>query len=154
MQCLHRCGAGTSVTKSLLLAVVVLTACSAGSEPELELDSLLPGPVASDGIAATSECADVIDAVVTQTSPGAFSVSATVRSADTGWDKYADKWTVEGGDEILGERVLTHPHETEQPFTRSLSDVGIPADVTEVVIAAHDSVNGFCGDTFSVPVPR
>lgn len=69
-------------------------------------------------------------------------------SADTGWDKYADSWevrTAEGA--VLSVRALTHPHENEQPFTRSLSGVLIPERVSQVIIAAHDSVAGFCGDT-------
>lgn len=81
-------------------------------------------------------------------------ISATVSSADTGWDKYADAWevrTVEG--EVLGVRELAHPHENEQPFTRSLSGVSIPESETEVVLAARDSVEGWCGETFAIEVP-
>ena len=75
----------------------------------------------------------------------------TVRSDDTGWDKYADAWEVRTADGIvLGTRVLAHPHESEQPFTRSLDGVVIPNGLTEVVIAARDSVAGFCGDTLTV----
>jgi hypothetical protein len=77
-----------------------------------------------------------------------------VLSADTVWDKYADRWEVRAPDgRVLGERVLTHPHENEQPFTRALSGVEIPAELKEVVLAAHDSVAGFCGDTYTVAIP-
>lgn len=101
-----------------------------------------------------SDCADVIDGSITATAAG-FTVSATVRSTDTGWDKYADAWQVRGPDGVvLGERVLTHPHETEQPFTRSLAGVHIPREVTEVVLAAHDLVAGFCGTEFEIEVPH
>ena len=78
----------------------------------------------------------------------------TVSSGDTGWDKYADRWEVR--DEtgaVLGVRELAHPHETEQPFTRSLSGVEIPPAVSQVVIAARDSVAGFCGATQTVALP-
>lgn len=54
---------------------------------------------------------------------------------------------------VLGRRVLTHPHVDEQPFTRSLSDVTIPDGVADVVVAAHDSVAGFCGETLAVALP-
>lgn len=101
-----------------------------------------------------ADCAHVIDATVAETGPGFFSVAATVRSSETGWDKYADRWEVRGPDgSVLGERILLHPHENEQPFTRSLANVEIPTDVTEVTIAAHDSVVGFCGETYRVNVP-
>ncbi|MCP4426234.1 MAG: hypothetical protein GY803_17220, partial [Chloroflexi bacterium] len=42
-------------------------------------------------------------------------------------------------------RLLLHPHETEQPFTRSQSGLVIPADVTYVTVRAHDLVDGFGG---------
>ncbi len=100
-------------------------------------------------------CADVIDGTIQVLSGGSFRFDATVRSGDTGWDKYADAWEVRQVDgTVLGVRVLAHPHETEQPFTRSLSPVDIPPDVDQVVVAASDSVNGFCGETLTLDVPR
>lgn len=98
-------------------------------------------------------CANVVEAVV-ERSGDRFVVTATVQSADTGWDRYADAWevrTMEG--DVLGTRVLAHPHVDEQPFTRSLTDVEIPAVVTIVEVAARDSVVGFCGTTATVAVP-
>jgi hypothetical protein len=47
-----------------------------------------------------------------------------------------------------------HPHENEQPFTRSLTGVAIPDGVTEVTIRAHDSVDGYGGKEFTVALPR
>ena len=79
----------------------------------------------------------------------------TVRHPDNGWDHYADKWEVLATDgTTLGTRVLLHPHEHEQPFTRSLSGVEIPDDVAEVVIRAHDNVDGYGDTTFILPLPR
>ena len=67
-----------------------------------------------------------------------------MRHADEGWDHYADLWQIETPDgEILGERVLAHPHVNEQPFTRSLSGVRIPDSLDRVTVRAHDSVHGF-----------
>ena len=104
--------------------------------------------------APAAECAHVIDVTIEAGSNG-FTVAATVASNDTGWEKYADAWQVLGPDgDLLGERILTHPHENEQPFTRSLSGVQIPEGVTEVTVAARDLVFGFCGDVFSIEVPR
>ena len=42
-------------------------------------------------------------------------------------------------------RLLLHPHETEQPFTRSQSAIAIPEGLTEVRVRAHDLVDGFGG---------
>jgi hypothetical protein len=103
--------------------------------------------------AATAGCADVIAGSI-EWSGDTATVSATVRSSDTGWDKYADRWEVRLEDgTVLGERILTHPHETEQPFTRSLPVVSIPADTDSVLIVAHDSVAGWCGAVAEVAVP-
>ena len=73
-----------------------------------------------------------------------WSVSVTLKHDDTGWDHYADDWRVvdEEGN-VLGDRVLYHPHENEQPFTRSLSRVKVPEGVTKVFIEAHDKLHGW-----------
>jgi hypothetical protein len=75
---------------------------------------------------------------------GEWSVDVTLRHGDTGWDHYADAWRVVGGDgTIFGTRTLYHPHENEQPFTRSLGGVAIPADMSTVYVEAHDKVHGW-----------
>lgn len=103
---------------------------------------------------SSEACAHVVDAVVEAAGDGTFTVSATVSSADTGWDKYADAWEVRAEDgTVLGVRELLHPHVDEQPFTRSLSGVEIPDGVARLTLAARDSVEGFCGDVFEVAVP-
>ncbi len=71
-------------------------------------------------------------------------VSTTLRHADTGWSHYADAWrVVDEKGRIFGTRTLYHPHVDEQPFTRSLGDVKIPADVSVVFVEAHDTVHGW-----------
>ncbi len=98
-------------------------------------------------------CAHVVAAELTRRGD-VYRVQVTVRSADTGWDKYADAWEVRTPDgDVLGTRTLLHPHETEQPFIRSLDGVAIPPGVAQVVIAARDSVAGFCGETLTIDVP-
>ena len=86
---------------------------------------------------------------------GIYRFDVTVRHADAGWKHYADKWDVVApGGKILGTRVLLHPHELEQPFTRSLSGVRIPRGVTRVTVRAHDKVHGYGGEVVTVEVPR
>ena len=78
---------------------------------------------------------------------GTWSFSVTVKHADEGWDHYADRWDVLGPDgEVLGTRVLYHPHVSEQPFTRSLGGVEIPKGVKKVTVRARDSVHGYGGE--------
>ena len=84
-----------------------------------------------------------------------FAFDVRLSHADTGWDHYADRWEVLAPDgTVLGTRVLHHPHVEEQPFTRSLSEVLIPAEVTTVTVRGHDSVHGFGETEKSVEVPR
>ncbi|WP_170461218.1 hypothetical protein [Ruegeria arenilitoris] len=72
----------------------------------------------------------------------------TIRHPDTGWDHYADGWRVLAMDGTeLGMRVLHHPHETEQPFTRSLGGVAIPEGASQVQVQARCSVDGWNADT-------
>jgi len=86
--------------------------------------------------------------------PGSYRFSVTLRHADTGWDHYADRWQVLGpGGKVLGTRVLAHPHVNEQPFTRSLSGVKIPAGVKRVQVRAHDKVHGDGKKLFPVDLP-
>ena len=67
----------------------------------------------------------------------------TLKHADSGWEHYADQWQIFDTDgNLLGTRTLFHPHVDEQPFTRSLAGVEIPANVSAVVIKARDSVHG------------
>ena len=101
--------------------------------------------------AAQAGEADVVAAEAARESDGTWRFRVTVRHDDEGWDHYADRWQVETPDgRVLGTRVLLHPHENEQPFTRALGGVVIPEEVEEVVIRAHDSVHGDGGATVTV----
>jgi hypothetical protein len=98
--------------------------------------------------------ADVVSVSVAVSGPGQYRFSVTVRHEDEGWDHYADRWEVLHPDgTLLGTRTLYHPHVNEQPFTRDLSGVSIPDDITTVVVRAHDSVHGFSGVTQTVTLP-
>lgn len=111
---------------------------------------LLAAAVALAALPASADQARVEEATARQSGSG-WSFSVTIRHPDTGWDHYADGWAVLSPDGTeLGFRKLAHPHETEQPFTRSLSGVQIPDGVSEVHIRAHDSVHGWSDDTFTV----
>ena len=80
-----------------------------------------------------------------------WSVSTTLRHDDTGWEQYADAWRVVTQDgQVLGTRVLYHPHEDEQPFTRSLGGVKIPPALSIVYIEAHCKVHGWSAQRVQV----
>ena len=99
--------------------------------------------------------ADVINVTVDKTAPDVYGFTVTVRHDDTGWEHYADKWEVLDSDQnVLATRILYHPHVHEQPFTRSLSAVKIPAAVGGVNLRAHCSVHGYGGQEFTVDLPQ
>ena len=99
--------------------------------------------------------ADVLAVEAAQEGSGTWRFDVTVAHADEGWDHYADKWEVVAPDgTVLGTRVLAHPHETEQPFTRSLGGVVIPEGIDRVTVRAHDSVHGPGGAEVTVELAR
>ena len=102
------------------------------------------------GTASVAGEADVLKVNYNKTG-NTYRFDVTVLHADAGWDHYANKWDVvtENG-EILATRTLYHPHDNEQPFTRSISGVNIPENIKKVTLRAHDSVHGYGGKT--VPV--
>ena len=77
-------------------------------------------------------------------SGNSWRVNTTLKHNDTGWEHYADAWRImsENG-EKLGERILFHPHENEQPFTRSLQDLVVPKGMHVVYVEAHDKKHGW-----------
>ncbi len=117
------------------------------------------------GIAATVICSltaasamagevDVVGAKVTKSGDGVYRFDVTLKHADQGWDHYADRWDVLDRDgNKLGQRLLAHPHENEQPFTRSAT-IKIPASVREVTIRGNDSQHGLGGQEMRLAIPE
>ncbi len=80
-------------------------------------------------------------------SSGSWRFDVTVRHDDKGWEHYADLWEVvdPSTSVVYGKRVLLHPHEVEQPFTRSQSAIEIPEGVGSVLVRARCTKHGFLG---------
>jgi hypothetical protein len=97
--------------------------------------------------------ADVEYVRAVENNDGSWTFQVTVRHPDKGWDDYADGWDVVTPDGTVLKpdssakftRTLLHPHENEQPFTRSQSGIVIPQGVTKLRVRAHDIVDGFGG---------
>jgi hypothetical protein len=102
--------------------------------------------------------ADVLFVRAVRAADGTWAFHVTVEHPDTGWEDYADGWDVVTPDgEVLKPsaddpftRLLLHPHENEQPFTRSQSRIVIPEGVTQVRVRAHDLVDGYGGREVAV----
>ena len=76
----------------------------------------------------------------------------TVRHNDEGWKHYANVWQVidPETETVLAERVLAHPHDNEQPFTRSLSGITFPEEISVVTVRAGCNLHGFGGAEIAV----
>jgi hypothetical protein len=130
--------------------------------PDLELfraESTSRKILFSTGLLTIWQLAAAGDANVIQVNPSCTkelvcSFAVTVEHADSGWDHFANKWDVLTTDgTVVASRELLHPHENEQPFTRSLQDVNLPAGTKDVDVRAHDSVHGYGGQTIRVSIP-
>jgi len=109
---------------------------------------VLPSPIAVAGEVT------VVKATAHRVKDGRFRFRVTLRHGDTGWKHYADKWevlTLDG--KLLARRVLLHPHEHEQPFTRSLGGVKIPGHVRKVRVRGHDKIHAFGGQEVEIELP-
>ena len=97
----------------------------------------------SVSVAAANEV-EVVKAKLALDFDRSWTVSVTLLHDDMGWDHYADKWRlVDSNGTVLGERVLLHPHDNEQPFERSVSGIDIPEGASHLYVEAHDTVHGW-----------
>ncbi len=123
------------------------------TQPVTEADSLQVLGCIHPSKEDTMANADVLHVRAEEMDDATWTFEVTVEHPDTGWEDYADGWdVVTPGGEVLKPnpddaftRVLLHPHENEQPFTRSQRGIAIPEGVTEVRVRAHDLVDGFGG---------
>lgn len=128
-----------------------LGGATAVSTPSLEENTSTTTPETENSSVAD---ADVIYVSAIQADDGTWTFRVTVAHPDTGWEDYADGWDVvlSDGTVLLPipdepfTRLLRHPHENEQPFTRSQSNIAIPQDAISVTVRAHDLVDGFGGE--------
>jgi len=94
----------------------------------------------------------VVEAVKVTKQDHTYRFSVRILHKDSGWDHYVNKYDVLDSDgNILATRILWHPHEHEQPFTRSLSGVNVQGLKT-VFVRANDSVDGY-SKLFEVKLP-
>ena len=74
---------------------------------------------------------------------------------DEGWDHYANVWQIvdPADGAVLGERVLAHPHDSEQPFTRSLTGITIPNGTGEILIRSRCNLHEYDGKEIRILIP-
>ena len=133
---------------------LLFAACSSDGSVTTS-DSSTPSAPASasadESVASEELYPDVIEAEASQDSDGTWRFDVTLSSPYDSPQRYADGWRVLAPDGTeLGVRVLGHDHAAEQPFTRTLSGVNIPAGVDSVTIEGRDQVSGWGGATVEV----
>lgn len=75
---------------------------------------------------------------------------------DEGWDHYANVWQLVDISDgtVLGERILAHPHDTEQPFVRSLSGIRISSATRNILIRSRCNIHDYGGKEIRVEIPQ
>jgi hypothetical protein len=97
---------------------------------------------------------DVLNVKVQARGDQRFDFDVTVSSPYDTLQRYADAFRVTGADgRTYGERQLLHDHANEQPFTRDLYGVDIPAGVQSVIAQARDLKHGYGGKSMEVKLP-
>jgi hypothetical protein len=105
----------------------------------------------TDAYSTSPDFAQVTHVMATQQSSGSWCFGTSVQHNDQGWEHYADGWEVidlEGN--RLGYRKLAHPHDNEQPFTRSKCNIIIPSQLSKVIVRAKCNKHGFGGKPFII----
>jgi hypothetical protein len=152
-----------SVRATMLSAA--LAACGSNGQPTQQTsETIIQGTVITTlqaspigkavGTPGGVKFPDVIAVRLTTTSERMFEVEATLSSPYDTPERYADAFRVMTTDgRVLGIRELTHDHQSEQPFTRSLGEVGIQAGIGVVIIEGRDQANGWGGQRWEIAVP-
>jgi hypothetical protein len=97
---------------------------------------------------------DVVEVNVRSTGDDRFTFQVTLSSPYDTPQRYADAFRVmTANDTTLGVRELLHDHASEQPFTRSLTGVSIPSDISQVIVQGRDQQYGYGGETITVNLP-
>jgi hypothetical protein len=133
------------IMRWLILSLFLLSGCSLFDQVQTNIVQDIQGKSMADANV------EYVRAVYNGNNSWTFHV--TVAHPDTGWEDYADGWDVILPDGTVLKpdavspftRLLLHPHETEQPFTRSQSGIVIPEAVTTVTVRAHDLIDAWGG---------
>lgn len=101
------------------------------------------------------EYAQVTNVTTSKRDNGSYCFNVTVRHNDTGWEHYADAWKVSDlKGNTLATRILAHPHENEQPFTRSKCGIVIPKDISKVAVQAKSNKHGYEAKPYVVDIKK
>ncbi len=141
----------------IVICVLLAAACGDGDQAGRSRTATdgARAPASARSDPASQRYPDIVEVEITPAGEGAFDLAVTMSSPYDSPDRYADGWRVLAPDgSELGIHTLMHDHAGEQPFTRTQTDVEIPADVNEVTVEGRDQRYGFGGRTVTVEVPH
>jgi len=150
------CGLGNQPNSAGAGPVLLVEATAVPDSPTATPEPI--DPTNTPPATSNAANADVLFVSATETAVGLWTFAVELLHPDTGWEDYADGWDVLLPDGTVAKtspddpftRLLLHPHENEQPFTRSQSGIPIPPEITTVTVRAHDLVDGFGGQEVMV----
>ena len=127
--------------RTLLAAIAALT--------------LLAAPLAQ---AATekkkSGPANVVGSAITRNLNGTFDLRVTVRSADKGLEYYCDRIEiVDPEGKVLYTHRVAKPHHNEQPFSETLNNLRLPAELEQVIVRARMRPDNATGRDRTLKLP-
>lgn len=133
-----------------LASIIVVTSFLTGCTSQPETEQL---PITSTTHTALQQYPDVVSVDVDVESDGTYLFEVTISSPYDSPERYADAWRILGPDGTqLAIRELLHDHANEQPFTRSLSGVELPAGIETVTVEGRDLEYGWGGATVDADV--
>ena len=110
--------------------------------------------VAQSSISPGQRYPDVVAVKVRSAGLDTFDFDVTVSSPYDSATRYADGIHARSPEgTVYGERKLFHDHASEQPFTRDLYGVKVPAGVKTVIVEARDQKFDYGGKTVVVGLP-
>jgi hypothetical protein len=138
----------------VVLVIVMLVLAGCGGDDAGGASAATTVDVGTGDAGTDEEVPEVLDAMVTPDGEGTYRIDVTISSPYDRPERYADAWRVVGPDgTVFGVRELTHDHADEQPFTRSLNGVAIPADVRSIMVEARDLIGGWSGQAYRAEIP-
>ena len=82
--------------------------------------------------------ANIVGSAVTRNLDGTFDLRITVRSADKGPEYYCDRIEIVDPDgKVLHTHRVAKPHPNEQPFSETLRNLKLPAELEQVTLRAR-----------------
>ena len=146
--------------RSLMAVIAILlggmSACGSDESPNDESrNTATEASTVTDGGSVTDQRFPDIVSAEAAVVKDRWTFTVTVSSPYDTPQRYADGWRIIGSDgTVYGEHSLDHDHASEQPFTRTQTDVVIPKAIDTVMVEGRDRANGYGGKKVTIRLNR